>query len=664
MPSKFARGTLTNDKPVRTGSYRPDIDGLRAIAVILVALYHAKFPTPGGFVGVDVFYVISGYLITSIIYKEIETRTFTFRAFYERRIKRLLPAYLFLLFWLFVYCANFLFADELISFAKSTVYSLVGLSNVYFLFGTGYFGSAGYEPLLHTWSISIEEQFYVFWPIILIVLFKVRHRLSPTLVILGLFLVSLLLSELFSHHHRNAAYLLLPFRFFELLMGSYLAIISDKVARFIKYPDLCSLAGCGLIIASAFILDESSSFPGVNALPVCLGAVLIIASGMTVNRGVINKLLSLPPVTYVGKISYSLYLWHWPILILAEYRGVALTTSHSIALLAGAFVASSISYHFIEKPCRAIKPRAFKKIFVTLYLLPLVAVLGVSVLIVTHDGFRSDADRVVTELQEQNTSHMIRSKCMETALIGNIEECHLGANKQSIDGVLIGDSFANAYAPFINALATDAGLMIHDTTMSSTPSIPGIFVMDIQNKISGEAAAAIIKYSTDRFEFAKKQRIVILSNFWNAYDHWNQRYSIHNSKLEDLTDKMDQSYFNAVKELLDAGVKVVIVAQPFAEVGRVKVNELRLMKLHHLNLQAVKLKPAESHSDRIEYKIKEKFPQVVLIDPNDELCEKECSPIVAGNIIFTTDGTHLNSIAAAALGSEYIKNLGNPLKNL
>jgi peptidoglycan/LPS O-acetylase OafA/YrhL len=661
MPSTYARSA-----PVHAGSshYRPDIDGLRAIAVVLVALYHAKFPVLGGFVGVDVFYVISGYLITSIIYKEIEAGTFTFRGFYERRIKRLLPAYLFLLFWLFLYCSHFLFADELISFAKSTVYSLIGLSNVYFLFGTGYFGSAGYEPLLHTWSISVEEQFYVFWPIILIVLFKIRHRISPTLVIAGLFILSLALSEVFAHHHRNAAYLLLPFRFFELLIGSYLAISANKVARLMKYPTLSALIGSVLIIASAFVLDESSTFPGLNALPVCLGVALVIAAGMTPDRGLVTRLLSLAPVTYVGKISYSLYLWHWPILILAEYQGIPLTPGNACLLLAGAFVASCISYHFVEKPFRAIKPRQFKKVFAGIYVLPSLCVLGVAALIVTHDGFRSSAEQAVAELQEQNTSHVMRSKCMEVGVVGNVDECHLGATKKAIDGVLIGDSFANAYAPFINALAADAGLMIHDTTMSSTPSIPGIFVVDIQSKASPEAAQAIIKYSTDRFEYAKKQRIAILSNFWNAYDHWNQRYSIHNAKLEDLTAQMDQSYFNAVKELLDAGVKVVIVAQPFAEVGRVKVNELRLMKLHHLDLQSVTLKPAELHADRIEYKIKQKYPAVILIDPNDELCAAECRPVVDGNILFATDGSHLNAIGAAALGNEYIRDLGNPLKDL
>ncbi len=656
---------MTHPAPVlNTSSYRPEIDGLRAVAVILVILFHAKFPVLGGFVGVDMFYVISGYLITSILAKEIQAGSFTFRRFYERRIKRLLPAYLFLLFWLFIYCSHFLFADELVSFAKSAVYSLLGISNVYFLFGSKYVGTAVYEPLLHTWSLSVEEQFYMVWPILLIVLFKIRHKVSPTLMIVMILLASVALSEVFSRLHQNAAYLLLPFRFFELLIGGYLAVTADKVARVMKYSAVCSVVGVVLIFASAFMLDDSSIFPGINALPACVGTALVIASGMTARPSLVTRLLSLPPVLYVGKVSYSLYLWHWPVLVLAQYQGVALTTGNACLLMAGAFAASCISYHFVEQPFRAIKAGQFKAVFTGLYLVPSMCVLGLAVLIVSRDGFRSEADMAVTELQEQNSSHVIRSKCMETGVVGNIEECHLGLTKNSIDGVLIGDSFANAYAPFINALAADAGLMIHDTTMSLTPSVPGIFVMDIQSKASPEAAQAVLKYSTERFEFAKKQRIVILSNFWNAYDHWNQRYSIQNSQHEDLTEQMDHYYFKAVEELLDAGVKVVVIAQPFAEIGRAKVNELKLRKLHHLDLQAVTLKPAESRAERIEYKIKQKFPAVVLIDPNDELCIEECRPVVAGNILFTTDGSYPNSIAAAALGAEYIKNLGNPLKNL
>jgi peptidoglycan/LPS O-acetylase OafA/YrhL len=662
MLAKKAGGTSKTLEP--PGHYRPDIDGLRAIAVLLVAFYHAKFPVFGGFVGVDVFYVISGYLITSIIYPEIQGQVFSFRKFYERRIKRLLPAYLFMLFWLFVYCYNFLFADELISFAKSTVYSLLGVSNFYFLFQTGYFGSAGYEPLLHTWSISIEEQFYVFWPIILIVLFKWRRWLPANLVIIGIFLLSLGLSEVFSHNHRNAAYLLLPFRFFELLIGSYLAVNAGRVAGWMRWPASSALLGVTMIIASAVLLDESSSFPGLAALPVCLGTALIIAAGFARKPGVVTRLLSLAPVTYLGKISYSLYLWHWPVLILAEYRGITLTPLNGALLLLAALLASIISYHWVEKPFRSVRPKRFREVLVPMYLVPLASVGGLALLIVSYDGFRSDADKAVTELEAQNTSHTIRAKCIETALVGNIADCHLGVDKELLDGVLIGDSFANAYAPFIDALARDAGLMIHDTTMSSTPSIPGIFVMDLQNRISRQAAEAVIRYSTERFEYAKKQRIVILSNFWDAYDHHNPRYSIHGSNFEDLTARMDEQYFDAVQQLLEAKVKVVIIAQPFAEVGRVRVNQLRVMKLQHLDLQSVRLKPTWPREERIEYKLKERFPQVVLIDPNDELCKDDCSAVVAGNIIFSTDGSHLNAPGAQALGNEYIKDLGNPLKDL
>ncbi|MBI6633407.1 acyltransferase [Pseudomonas paralactis] len=179
----------------------------------------------GGFVGVDVFFVISGYLITSILRREILADKFSFKSFYVRRIKRLLPAYAFMMICLALYCYNYLMPDDLISFAKSAVYSLVAVSNIYFFSGTGYFGSASTEPLLHTWSIAVEEQFYIVWPVVLLGLAWISNNKIARYVIAGLFVVSLVASEYYAVNHKNAAYLLLPFRFFELMIGCILGSV-------------------------------------------------------------------------------------------------------------------------------------------------------------------------------------------------------------------------------------------------------------------------------------------------------------------------------------------------------------------------------------------------------------------------------------------------------
>lgn len=649
---------------VKNQIYRPDIDGLRAIAVLLVVLYHAKFPVFGGFIGVDVFFVISGYLITSILRREILADKFSFKSFYVRRIKRLLPAYAFMMFCLAIYCYNYLMPDDLISFAKSAVYSLVAVSNIYFFSGTGYFGSASTEPLLHTWSIAVEEQFYIVWPVILLGLAWISNNKAARYVIAGLFVVSLVASEYYAVNHKNAAYLLLPFRFFELMIGCILALYQHRITRYAKLPGTMSVVGIALIIGSALLLDESFAFPGLNALPVCLGTALVIAAGFRSQTGVGTKLLSFAPVCYVGKVSYSFYLWHWPVLVLAAYRGIELTHGNAAILMLLAFAAAALSYHLVETPFRNVRQKRFAPIFASMYLLPL-AIIGVfTYVIISNDGGRAQSGALVAELDEANTSHVQRPQCISMMLVGNVGDCHLGVEKSAMDGMLVGDSFANAYAPFVAELAKDAGLMIHDTTAGSTPAIPGVFMMDLQNKFSNEEAMKIANYNTARFELAKKQRIVIISNFWNNYADWQVRFRVHNTKMEDITNHIDDIQLQTVKAYLDAGVKVVIVVQPFAEIGRTTVNKLREMKLRHADAAEVLLPPVEKNEDRIEYKIKKAYPEVVLIDPNQVLCKEKCTSVVDGKIIFRLDGSHLNASGAAALGDEYIKREGNPLKSL
>lgn len=650
-------------QPGLTG-YRADIDGLRAIAVLLVVLYHAGLPVPGGFVGVDVFFVISGYLITAILRREILDRTFTFRAFYVRRIKRLMPAYFFLLLCTTLYCSLYLLPDDMISYAKSAVSSLVALSNVYFFMGTGYFGNAASEPLLHTWSIAVEEQFYIFWPMILLALSWIDSKRAVRYAVAAILLASLVASHYYAVNHKNAAYLLLPFRFFELMIGALLALYQHRVARVISSGSLLAAIGIALIVGSAFYLDNSSAFPGLYALPVCLGTAMVIASGFKSHGNASLKLLQLSPIRYVGKVSYSFYLWHWPVIVLAQYRGIELTNLNATCLIMVAFAASCFSYHFIETPFRNIRTKRFSSIAFPLYLLPSILMCAGAYSIINNDGFRARSGELVSELEDRNTSHVQRSQCIGVMLVGNYDQCHLGVDRQDADGLLVGDSFANAYAQFIDVLARDAGLMIHDTTAGSTPAIPDVFTRDMMNKLPEEEWKKVANYNTERFELAKSKRLVIISNFWNNYATWQSRFRVHNGSLEDVNDRIDELQFETVKKYIDAGVRVVIVVQPFAEIGKTEINRLRAEKLRHSQIDET-YRPIQADSDRIEYKIKERFPQVVLIDPNKVLCtEDKCKAVVDGKIIFRNDGSHLNAVGAEKIGQEYLKRFGNPLAGM
>jgi peptidoglycan/LPS O-acetylase OafA/YrhL len=561
--------------------YRADIDGLRALAVALVVLYHAKFPVPGGFIGVDIFFVISGYLITNIIYRETRDNNFSFLNFYKRRIKRLLPAYIFLLVILFVYCKMYLMQDELISFAKSSVYSLLGVSNFYFFSGTGYFNSTAYEPLLHTWSLSVEEQFYVIWPFIVFMLARYAGKKRAIIISALLFLLFLCVSQYGAVNYKTAAYLLLPFRFFELMCGALLAVYSESISKYLRHSSAISLSGLLLIALSAALIKSDMSFPGITVLPTCIGAVMLIAAG-NYPKNFVSKVLSFAPVVYIGRVSYSFYLWHWPVIILAEYRGIDLNTQSATGLIVLSFIMASISYHIIEKPFRKKTLKSFTSAFVILYVLPLVISCSYAKYVFLNDGFRAESSDLVSELEEKNSSHAMRPACIDKLYIGNVDSCYLGVKSNKPEGVLIGDSFANAYAYFIDTLAKDAGVTVTDTTYSSTPVMSGVYVQDIRNKISDIDAKLIMTYTKNRIEYAAKQKFAIISVFWDQYGPQNTYFRVFN-ETGDISDKAYQMQTDAIKYLLSHGVKVYIIARPFSDIGPAEINKLRQIKHHKRN---------------------------------------------------------------------------------
>lgn len=495
--------------------YRSDIDGLRAIAVLLVVLYHAKFPVSGGFIGVDVFFVISGFLITLIMDKEIREGDFTFRSFYVRRIKRLVPAFAFMLAILFMYCSYYLMPEDLLSFSKSALFSMPGVSNFYFFLNTNYFDSSATEPLLHTWSLSVEEQFYVFWPLILLALYKTKKSSVKTIVFSALFIASLATSQYYAINSKNMAYMMLPFRFFELMMGAMVAIQFRTVSEFLSKFRATPYLGIALITASAFLLNDESVFPGLGAFPACLGAALLLASGF--REGWCNKFLTFKPVVYIGKVSYSFYLWHWPFLILAVYRDIQLTALNASLLVITSFAMASFSYHFVEQPFRKTR-LTFPQAFGFVYALPvIVASLYLNTMYETG-GWKSRMEGLFDEMTEENTAHIIRKNCMDTMKVGNIDECHLGVKKKIPDAIMIGDSFGNAYTGFVDVLAKDAGIMVHDTMRSATPSIPDVFVSSVSNKWPDGVAKRIIAYNNERTNYSYRFKTVIISDFFDQYE--------------------------------------------------------------------------------------------------------------------------------------------------
>lgn len=332
--------------------YRPEIDGLRTFAIVPVVAFHAGIDLlSGGFTGVDVFFVISGYLISKIIIDEIETSRFSIYEFYKRRILRILPALSVVLLATAITAFAVLLPLEFRRIGYSILSAAFFVSNIYFWRTTDYFGdNPDTKPLLHTWSLSVEEQFYVFFPLLLICVHRFFGR-KYALWIGILSALSFVLSALAVQKYASATFYLLPTRVWELGIGALIAAGGAPVVTKQPVRDMLAAAGLGLILFGIFYLSESMTFPAWNALYPCIGTGLIIAYGAQTRIG---RLLSLAPVVYVGKISYSLYLWHWPVIVFyaAVNGGMPQSAAGIGFVIALSFALASLSFHFVEAPFR------------------------------------------------------------------------------------------------------------------------------------------------------------------------------------------------------------------------------------------------------------------------------------------------------------------------
>ena len=385
--------------------YRPEIDGLRAIGAIPVAIYHAGITynshniMPGGFVSVDIFFVISGYLITLFLLKELfETKTIDFLGFYERRARRILPPLFFVLVVSSILGFFFLSPGYLENLSKSIFYVIFFVSNYFFEINSLEYSAPTslYLPMLHTWSLSIEEQFYIFFPLILLLLFKLKNnKLLTSLVILGS--ISFLFCMYYSFKDPIFNFYQIYTRAWELLIGSCLAIIELKrpSLKESKYSNSLTFVGLIIIVASFFVFNHDMNLPSWRTIIPLLGVVLIINYSKDSNFA--YKILSQKYFVAVGLISYALYLWHFPLLSFGLITEFSVDNNfRKILILIVVLVLSIASYFLVENPIRNRKKMNFKK--VTLILLPIVIFLtSYQVYVAKKDGLIRDIHPIFSE---------------------------------------------------------------------------------------------------------------------------------------------------------------------------------------------------------------------------------------------------------------------------
>lgn len=524
-------------------AYRPDIDGLRALAVVGVVLNHLSAGLlPGGYVGVDVFFVISGYLITGIVMREARGGNFSLAGFYERRIRRLLPAFSVVLastllagYWL-------LLPRDYDSTAGAALSALVFASNIFFWRDAkeGYFAAldASLNPLLHTWSLGVEEQFYLVFPLLLVWLSRRADERMTRLIFTALALGSLIMAAWLLPSKKVAVFFLLPFRAWELLLGALLALGCADKPWFSHWSRRCievvAAMGLCMILGAMLCFDHATPFPGLHAVLPCLGAVLVMAAGGVAPTWT-SRLLSLRWVVAVGLMSYSLYLWHWPVLVFARYGGGWWASSQAmpwILLLCGLFAA--LSYRWIERPLRY--GTAQRKWVVGSGLMVSMSLAVAAGLVLLGNGLRSRVPEQAARMDDARFPSIPFVRCDDRPAS---QWCVLGDPQAEPSVLLWGDSHMLAWAPAFDRIMAARGqsawLAVRSACVPMLAAQAGLAEACLKHN---EAVRRLL-------ESRPEIKQVVLSANWRAYGGDAGRLqpgvNVDDNTLQRLVSQIDQT---------------------------------------------------------------------------------------------------------------------------
>lgn len=607
--------------------YRSDIDGLRALAVLPVLFYHAGISFfSGGYVGVDIFFVISGFLITGLIIEELKSGTFSVANFYERRIRRIFPALFFMIFLVMLAGAFILLPREFSYYGKSAVATAVFVSNMFFWKTTSnYFdGPAETHPLLHTWSLAVEEQFYILFPVLLFVVYKyARKYLAQTLLLI--LLVSLVLSVWGVRNAPTATFYLAPTRAWELLIGSVLAIGFIPEIKRSSVASVMGLLGLGCIAYPVFFYDADTAFPGLAAVVPCLGAGLIIHAGSGNHETLISKLLSSRLLVGVGLISYSLYLWHWPLIVFLRHHILlrALTPVETFCVLAASFIMAIISWRYIEKPFRGkqgflTRPKLFSAGFASI---ALVTVLGLSLSMTSGLPSRFEGlDKVA--MQEEPAmpewAAYKRDDCFVTTPDSwNQASCKLSEGKADGGRALLwGDSYAAHYASgFLQEQANTPFHLLQYTAPRCPPLLDYEAASNPECSVFNEAVLKLIKEN--------KIDTVIMSAKWQSY---LVRSKMSYEQIGMTVDKLSEN-----------GVRVILIGQS-PLYGFTYPDEFYFSQLRHASDAgyATLAFPASINS-----KIMKSSPNAHFFDPTQMLCRDGKCIYRENDMYLVSDSGHM-----------------------
>jgi peptidoglycan/LPS O-acetylase OafA/YrhL len=629
-------------------SYFSHIDSLRAIAVFTVILFHINHDyLPGGFVGVDIFFVISGFLISSQLFKSVSNKTFSIKDFYARRIKRILPA-AFSVIFITILFAQFLFLPEdAKEVADSGIWSAFSLSNVYFwkFQDTSYFAAGSYTtPLLHYWSLGVEEQFYIFWPIIVLLLLPRLNKFVLIALLILTIITSATIAQFMLKDHHSFVYYMLPTRAGELLVGALLAALLHF--NLIKKPKdsnpLFIVAIIGIVASSLFITSDMI-FPGWLYLVPTGFAALFIWSGFN-QRSSTAQLLRASPILWLGKVSYSAYLVHWPLLAFYRYGYGEPTPFTSALLFICILLLSWLNWKYVEERFRYVN-FSFRQLTIQQFILPSLAIILISGFVIYTNGFGARSDNYKIKLaelkNEARTTNTYDYICQYWRLEKqhfSIDECVIGDNEKT-DTLLWGDSNAAHYIGILGSIAKKQNWSFRNISHAACPPIFSDVepYVKVERYVGCQSSIDLVKSKINQY------KTIIISAAYDSYARSSTSFMV--------------SFEQTVGVLVKSGHQVIIIgkAPVYNNFDRHCLAKIitypwkrcsELEQLNKLEINAINARLL---------KFAQTLPNVRYIDFNAELCEGSCSPYKDGKPIYF-DPSHIEVQSSWQLGKHIIEN--------
>ena len=657
--------------------YRPDIDGLRAVAVLLVIGFHYGLSGfHAGFVGVDIFFVISGFLITTITIEQAAIGRFSIGSFYARRIKRIFPPLFALYLVIFIVSFFVLLPSEWRDLGREMANSSLFVSNFLYYFDAGYFDEASESKIyLHTWSLSLEEQYYLIWPWLLILAVYLfgqsagqrRFVLVGWLFVLAVALLLVALSAWLVETDMHAAFFLLPGRAWQFMLGALCALglrhymgTREKPLPLL-WANLGGFVAIALLGLSLYFIDSNTAFPGLSAVPLCIGVGLLMVSGSTASGNGVFHVLAMPPMVFLGRISYALYLWHWPLYVLAHKVLQRPPGTYETAYLFGLSMGlATLSLYLVENPIRKSKAPAARFIIGGVAASLIFGLLGLAALkrsswFVASVSAELELDRYIDQ------KNPLSKACLQQMASEKIKPHNClfgkrGRDPEQADFILLGDSHANHWTPGLARLAERRNLTGLQLAASSCLPLVGIYQMSKGKMI--ERCQGYMRQVEEFLAKSPKKQTIILAARWSLYYDQMQflrpnaakwfAFDDHDAAHDLLTTRrvIGRGLARTIDKWRRAGHQIILLGQ-IPEFGRRQVNCVISRLDKQLDPNACgpgkaallqRLKPVHE----LLAKIAARQEGVTLILPHKRLCGSGHCKLYLDDIMLYHDDDHLN----------------------